>query len=39
MYIDETIIAGVLTVLFVLAFLGGLALHIVKDIKKTKANK
>lgn len=39
MYIDETIIAGVLTVLFVLAFFGGLGWHIIKDIKQTEAQK
>ena len=39
MYIDETIIAGLLTVAFVLAFLGGLAVHIVNDMKKNEQKK
>lgn len=39
MYIDDTIIAGILTVVFVLAFFGGLGWHIMKDIKQTQAQQ
>lgn len=36
MYIDAAVIAGLLTVLLILAFFGGVGLFIWSDIKKTK---
>lgn len=36
MYIDAAVVAGLLTVLLILAFFGGVGLFIWSDIQKTK---
>ena len=39
MYVDSAVIAGLLTVVLMLAFFGGVGLFIRSDIKKSKKNQ